>query len=254
MRRQVLPGALALLALAATGAPARAAEAGAALPNPRVRVVLNAMGSFTKASFGDTRNYTEYAETTTIDTSYSTQAGFGPDLALQLRIHGGIGLLVGYSFASRSEAGQFDAQRPNPLYLDRPRSASGELTGYQYREGAVHLDLAYGRTRGALDWSLFAGASLFQVEADLLGQVSWNDPYPYDTLTAASTPAHRTKASPAGFNVGGRLDWRFSRTFGVGLLLRYCKASAKLRATPDAGDAAFDAGGLQAGAGVRLYL
>ena len=31
-----------------------------------------------------------------------------------------------------------------------------------------HLDVAYARTSGHLDWALFAGATLFQVEADLL--------------------------------------------------------------------------------------
>lgn len=246
----------AILALALTAAaPLRAAEPPEQpLPTPRVRVVLNGIGSFTNASFADTRQYAEYAETTSVSSSYTTKTGFGPDVAVQLSLFRGLGVLVGYSLASRSENGSFDASRPHPLYLNRPRSLSGELTGYKYKEGALHLDVAYGRGSGRLDWSLFAGASLFQVEADLLGQLTFTDSYPYDELTLGSAPATRVKESPTGFNVGGRLDYRFGKTFGAGVLLRYSTASVKLRANSDAGQVSFDAGGLQAGAGLRLYF
>jgi hypothetical protein len=254
MRRASL-SVLAYLALAAVAVPARSAEAPAApLPAPRVRVVLNGMGAFTNPSFSTTRQYAEYAETASVSSSYSTQTGFGPDLALQVSLYRGFGLLVGYSLASRSEDGRFDVKRPHPLYLNRPRSVSGELTGFDYKEGAVHLDLAYGRGAGKLDWSLFAGASLFQVEADLLGEISYSDSYPYDELAVASAPARSVKQSPTGFNVGGRLDYRFGRSFGAGVLLRYSTASVKLRASADATEASFDAGGLQLGAGLRLYF
>lgn len=246
----------AILALALTAAaPLRAAEpAEQPLPTPRVRVVLNGIGSFTNPSFSDTRQYTEYAETTSVSTAYSTKTGFGPDVAVQLSLFRGLGVLVGYSLASRTESGSFDASRPHPLYLNRPRSLSGELTGYKYKEGALHLDAAYGGASGRIDWSLFAGASLFTVEADLLGQLTFTDNYPYDELTLGSAPATRVKQSPTGFNVGGRLDYRFGRTFGAGVLLRYSTASVKLRANSDAGEASFNAGGLQAGAGLRLYF
>lgn len=246
---------LALLVLFA-GVPAlRAAETPArTLAQPRVRLALNGAGSFTSASFADSRQYTEYAETSTVGSSYSTKTGFGPDLALQVSLFRGLGILAGYSLASRGEQGSFDASRPHPLYLARPRSLTGELSGYDYKEGAVHLDLAFGRGAGRLDWSLFAGASLFQVEADLLDKLSYTDNYPYDELALASAPARTVKASPTGWNAGGRLDYRFGRRFGAGLQLRYSTAKVKLRATPEATQASFDAGGLQAGAGLRLYF
>src|SRR5512140_3075210 len=207
------PAFFAAAALAAAP-PLHAAEpSGQPLPAPRVRVVLNGIGCFTNPSFGDTRQYAEFAETTSVSTSYATKTAFGPDVAVQLSLVGGLGVLAGYSFASRSESGSFDASRPHPLYLNRPRTLSGELTGYDYREGALHLDLAYGGGSGRLDWSLFAGASLFRVEADLLSQLAFTDPYPYDELTLAAAPATRVKATPTGFNVGGRLDYRLGRTF-----------------------------------------
>lgn len=256
MRRRSLsaPALLVVALVAAAPLQAAAPPAEQPLPSPRVRIVLNGVGSFSSPSFGDTRQYPEFAETTSVSTSYSTKTAFGPDVAVQLSLVRGLGVLVGYSLASRSESGRFDASRPHPLYLNRPRSLSGELTGYDYKEGALHLDLAYGRGSGRLDWSLFAGASVFQVEADLLSQLSFTDSYPYDELALAAAPATRVKATPTGWNVGGRLDYRFGRSFGAGVLLRYSKASVKLRANQDASEASYDAGGLQAGAGLRLYF
>ncbi len=246
---------LAALAVLST-APSRAAEPPAPGPPPdRFTIALDGAFWPAKASFGDTRQYPEYAETTSVSTSYAQSgAGFGPDLSAQVRLFRDFGLQVGYSHTSRDETGHFDAQRPNPLYLNRPRSLSGDLSGYQYQESALHLDLAFARASGKLVWSLFAGVTRFQVEADLLDHLAFNDTYPYDTLTLAAAPAKRVKQSPTGFNLGGRLDYRFARNFGAGVQLRYSSASVKLQATPDATQVSFDAGGLQLGAGVRLYF
>ncbi|MGE5124923.1 MAG: hypothetical protein ACM3PV_01435, partial [Betaproteobacteria bacterium] len=87
-----------------------------------------------------------------------------------------------------------------------------------------------------------------------LERLTYNEAYPYDDLSLASAPARRVKASPTGLNVGGRLDYRLGRNLGAGVQLRYSRASVKLRATSDATQASFNAGGLQAGAGLRLYF
>jgi hypothetical protein len=260
--------ALAIAALAAlasgpglahgqTAKPAGSAPAeSAAPPAARIRVVVNGAFWPTSATFGDTRSFTEYAEKTSIRTSYETRGSFGPDVAVQTALFRGLGILVGYSRTSRDETGSVEVSRPHPLYLNRPRSASAETSGYGYSEGAIHIDLAYGRGKGRLDWSLFAGLSVFQVEADLLDRPTYNEAYPYDELLIQSVPSKTVKSNPTGFNVGGRLDYRLGRSgrFGLGVQLLYSTASVELQANPDAQTATFDAGGLQAGAGVRLYF
>ncbi len=259
---------LAALAAAAVAASAPSARAQATTPKPakpaapapavpaRFRLVLNAAVWPTKTSFSDSRTFTEYAEQTTIHTSYEAGTSFGPDVALQASLYGGFGLLVGYSHASRDVTGKVDVSRPHPLYLNRPRSASAEISGYSLTEGAVHLDLAYARAAGHLDWALFAGVSLFQVEAHLLQQPTYDDVYPYDELTITATPSTTVKESPTGFNAGGRLDYRFgrSRRFGAGVQVLYSTASVKVRAVPEATEATFDAGGLSIGGGLRVYF
>jgi len=250
---------VAALAAAASSARAQAASGTAPAPGPapgRVRLVLNAGFWPSSASYGDSRTLTEYVEQTTIRTSYETGEGLGPDLALQVSLFRGLGILVGYSRHTRDVTGTVDVSRPHPLYLNRPRTASAEISGYEYAEGALDLDLAFARTAGHLDWALFAGATLFEVETDLLGTPTYDEEYPYDELAIASTPAVTVKDSPTGFNVGGRLDYRFgsSRRFGAGVQLRYSTASVKLKATPEATEASFDAGGFSVGAGVRIYF
>ncbi len=249
------PAKPATSAPAATPKPAKPATPAPAAPS-RFRLVLNAAFWPTKTSISDSRTFTEYAEQTTIHTSYEAGTSFGPDVALQATLYRGFGLLIGYSHASRDVTGRVDVSRPHPLYLNRPRSASAEISGYSLSEGAVHLDLAYARAAGHLDWALFAGVSLFQVEVDLLQQPTYDDVYPYDELSITATPSTAVKQSPTGFNVGGRLDYRFgrSRRFGAGVQVLYSKASVKARAVPEATEATFDAGGLSIGGGLRVYF
>jgi len=254
-----------VLAALAAGALASSAPARAQAPAPkpvnaaapdRVRLVLNAAFWPTKTTFSDSQAFTEYAEETTIRTGYEAGTGFGPDVALQVSFFRGLGLLVGYSRSSRDVTATVDVSRPHPLYLNRHRSASADISGYGLTEDAVHLDLAYARASGHLDWALFAGATFFQVEADLLGKPTYDDVYPYDELTITSTPSVAVKESPTGFNAGGRLDYRFgkSRRFGAGVQVQYSTASVKLKATPESTEARFDAGGLSVGAGLRVYF
>jgi len=235
--------------------PAAPAAAPAGVPD-RFRLVLNASFWPTKTSFSDSRTFTEYAEQTTIHTSYEAGTALGPDVALQVSLFRGLGLMVGYSHASRDVTGHVDVSRPHPLYLNRHRSASSEISGYGLTEGALHLDLAYARAAGNLDWALFAGATLFQIEADLLDRPTNDDVYPYDELAITGTPKTVVKESPTGFNVGGRLDYRFgrSRRLGAGVQALYSTASVELKAGQDATEARFDAGGLQIGAGLRVYF
>jgi hypothetical protein len=264
MTRLVSRLALAALGAAASASSARAqaaipksAAASAPAPAPdRFRIVLNGSSWPATTTFSDSRTPTEYAEPGTIHTRYEAGPGFGPDVALQVSLFRGLGLLVGYSTVSRDVTGQVEVSRPHPLYLNRPRTASAEISGYGLTQGALHLDLAYARVAGPLDWALFAGATLFQVEADLLQEPAYDEAYPYDELSITATPSTTVTDNPAGFNVGGRLDYRFgrSRRFGAGVQALYSTASVKLKAGNDATEARFDAGGLQVGAGLRVYF
>jgi len=222
----------------------------------RFRLVANFTIMPSTLSYDDVRSTTTYAETGTIRTSYEAGTGLGADGALQASFYRGLGLLAGYSYVRRDVTGTADVTRPHPLYLDRPRTASAELSGYGYTEGAFDLDAAYARSAGHLDWALFAGVTLFSVEADLLDVPTFDEKYPYDQLTILGAPSGPIKENATGWNVGGRLDYRFgkSKSFGVGVQVRYSNASVELNASQATTPASIDAGGLSFGAGVRAYF
>ena len=123
---------VALAAIAATIWTAVASAASAQAPTPpsgqtpapavppartpdRFRLVLNACYWPQALSFSDSRTLTEFAEQTTISTSYEGGTGFGPDLAVQVSLHRGLGVLVGYSYVSRDQTSHVDVSRPHPL-------------------------------------------------------------------------------------------------------------------------------------------
>jgi hypothetical protein len=260
MDRGLVLAALGAAALAGSAAVVRAQEeaaspAAATVPE-RFRLVVNAAFWTSGPSYSDTQTLTEYAEQTTIRTAYEAGSAFGPDLAVQASLYRGLGVLVGYSHSSRDVTATVNVSRPHPLYLNQPRSATAEGSGYGLSESAIHLDVAYARPAGRLEWAVFAGVTLFQVEADLLSKPTYTDVYPYDELAIASTPSVAVKDSPTGFNVGGRLDYRFgsSKRFGAGVQVLYSTASVELKGTPESTPATFDAGGLAIGAGLRLYF
>ena len=221
----------------------------------RVRVILNAAYSPTTRSFSQTLTYIEYLETATVAAQYETKSALSPDMGVQVQAFRKLGVFVAFTSTHRDENASFSASLPHPLYLDRPRSLEGDLSGYRYQERAFHVDLAFGGASGHIDYALFAGASLFSVEADLVDTVRYDQTYPYDTVTLREAPSRVVKNNPTGFNVGGRLDYRFGHSgrFGLGVQLRYSSAKAKLKAS-ETGTVNVDAGGLQAGAGARLYF
>jgi hypothetical protein len=234
-------------------APATNKKSGAAAET-RFRLVLNAAFALTTQGYSDTRTPLAYAEPSTIRASYETGTGIGFDGAFQASFYRGFGVLVGYSYVSRDVTGSVDVSRPHPLYLNRPRTATAELSGYGFTESAADFDLAYARTAGKLDWAIFAGVTLFKVEADLLSAPTFDERYPYDTLVISGTPAAAIEGDTTGFNVRGRLDYRFGRSVGVGVQLRYATGSVTLDPGADASDVTLDAGGFSVGAGVRFYF
>lgn len=221
----------------------------------RVRLVLNGALSPTTRSFGQTLTYTEYLETATVEAQYKTKSAFSPDVGVQLQTFRKLGLFVAFTSTHRDEKGSFTASVPHPLYLDRPRSLDGGLSGYRFNERAVHFDLAFGGGSGHFDYALFAGLSAFTVEADLVDTLRYDQTYPYDTVSLREVARRVVKDSPIGFNAGGRLDYRFGHAghFGLGLQFRYAAATAKLKAS-NTGPVDVDAGGLIAGAGARVYF
>src|SRR5262249_35659485 len=157
------------------------------------RLILDFAALPGSTSYGDVRTPTAYAEPSRIATSYDAGTGIGGGAALQGSLYRDLGLLVGYSPTSPDAPPTPDVARPPPLYRNRPRAAAADLPGSSYTEGVFAVDAAFARTAGRLDWALFGGVSFFSVQAELLDVPTFNEVYPYDTLTILSTPSLAVK-------------------------------------------------------------
>jgi len=222
----------------------------------RLRLVLDFAVAPLSIEYDDLRTPTAYAEPSRITSSYEAGTGIGANVALQASFYHGLGLLVGYSYVTRDVTGTVDVSRPHPLYLNQPRDAApATITGAGYNEGVFDVDAAYVHA-GRWEWAIFGGVSFFNVEADLLDVPTFNEIYPYNDLTVASAPTVSASESATGWNVGGRLDYRFGKTkrFGLGVTVKYSAASVELVGTQASTPAKVDAGGLLVGGGVRFYF
>jgi hypothetical protein len=217
----------------------------------RFRFLVN--GAFEPASldYSEQRKFTEFVEESRIDAQYKDKAGPGFDLGLQFNFNRRVGVSASYSLVSRKGTGTYAADLPHPLYFNQFRKVSGNLSGLEYRENAGHLDLVGNLGSGKLGLAVFAGATLFSVQADLVDTIQYTHTYPYDAVTITGVPTKKVKDSPVGFNAGVRFDYKLGKTFGLGAQVRFSRATVKL--VPTQGNSLdFEAGGLQAGAGLRV--
>jgi hypothetical protein len=219
----------------------------------RVRLQLNGVFDVSALSYGQSIGFTEFLEPGSLRTEYDADAAPGFDFGLQVRLFGPVGLMASYAAVERDAGGSYSLEVPHPLYFDQPRSASGDLPSLSYSEKVVHLGVGYAGGSSDLDLAFFGGVSLFTVETELVEELDYGQSYPFDTISIAGTPRRTQKESPAGFHVGARVDYRFSRVFGLGIQARYSRARVELVA-PDDSVTELDAGGFQVAAGVRLYF
>lgn len=203
-------------------------------------------------SFSQTVSLTQYLETATIATAYEADAAPGGDVAVQFNAFKHVGFSLAGTVYERDLSGSFDASFPHPFHFDQPREATGSVSG-KMKERAGHASVVVFGHNGSLDFSGWAGVSLFKVEADLLANVNYSQSYPYDSVTVTTTPTTKASDQPIGFNVGGSLDWRFSKSIGFGIQARFSQAKPKF-SVPNAADVEVDAGGFQVGAGLRVYF
>ncbi len=235
------------LLLLCAAAPALAAD------DPyRVKLLLGGGYEVGTRSFNETVSLEQFAETATIATAYGAEAAPGFDVAVQLNAFRHVGFALAGTLYERDLGGGFEASFPHPFYFNQFREATGVVAG-KMKETAGHASVVVFGHDGSLDFSGWAGVSLFKVEADLLTNVNYSHDYPYDSVSVTTTPVSTVSDRPVGFNVGASLDWRFSKSVGFGVQGRFSQAKAKLTA-PNAAETEVNAGGFQAGAGIRLYF
>jgi len=177
------------------------------------------------------------------------------DGGVTIRVRRRFGIAANVSVLSRDHNATVNASVPHPLFFNQPRAVSGTASLSQ-SQTAIHLDAAYlvpPRPRRRTSVAILGGVSIFRIGQALPTDINVAETYPFDTATLASVTTTDASAIAVGFNGGVDVNWRRWRRAGLGVLVRYSRASTSLSAG-GSNSVNVVAGGLQAAAGVRFVF
>jgi hypothetical protein len=229
-------------------------HAASAQRSDRVRVSINVGAQLSSTTFTTTTTFPVYVETSTITTSYTLPKGKLFDGGILFRVAGNFGVGVALSSFSERRDATVAGSIPHPFFFNTPRPLSGTATGLQRSEVAAHIQAAYVVASKKVDLAVFVGPTIFRVSQDLVSNAVYAETYPYDTVTFTSATTVKGEGTKTGFNVGADFGYKLSRSVGVGGLVRFSRATLSFPLAGSTSSVSSDAGGLQAGGGVRFYF
>jgi hypothetical protein len=202
------------------------------------------------AGFAGERRFTEFAEEGRLAAGYARGTGPAFEVGLEYSLNDRLGVAASLNLVGGATSTTYEASLPHPLYLGRPRRASGALDGLSYGERTVHVGLTYRFRRGRMQYGLVAGPSYGSVRVELLDRVQYQQSFPFDEVQVTGVPPVAHRGGGFGYHAGAELGYRWRPRLAAVVRLRYHRLGPDL---PDAaGTVDLDAGGLQVGAGLRL--
>jgi hypothetical protein len=239
-------------ALFAVATTASAQTRGALSKPTRVTIAANGGVHTGAASVSEHFTFDRNQETETVDVTYPTTAGALADVGVSVRAWKNLGIGVAVSRATGNGSADVTATVPHPFLFNQPRTITGTEDGIVHAETAVHLQVQYLLPSSSrVHVVLFAGPSWLNVEQEAVTDVTVTESYPYDTASFGGGVTRIVKRSAPGFHAGFDVSWMFSRSVGVGGLVRYTRADIDFDIATGR-SLALKAGGVQAGAGLRL--
>jgi hypothetical protein len=203
-------------------------------------------------AFSEAFSFTEYVEQATITTDYPAQKGPAVDVGGAVRLWRNLALGVSVSLANRSTDGTVNGAIPHPFYFNAGRAISGSAA-LKRTESALHLHALWVIPAGPrILIAAGGGPSFISVKQSLVQSVSYSESYPYDTATFASASVSQPSASAVGFGGSVEFGYYFTRTIGLGAVVRYYRATVSFP-SHDA-TLSVDAGGFEGGLGFRFRI
>lgn len=232
--------------LSATGAAAQQS-----LPN-RVWVSVNAGFHTPAGDLTDRFEFERFVETATVDAGYESEPAVFFDGGLGVLLWKRLGAAVAFSRFTRDGSAQVDARIPHPFFDNRHREISGSADSVTRGETGIHMQATITAEAGdKFIVILSGGPSYLRVDQDFVSGVRYSESFPFDEATFTAADLSKESGSALGFNAGADLLWMTGRQWGIGGLVRYSRATVDLD-TNDGRTVGVKAGGLQAGAGIRL--
>jgi opacity protein-like surface antigen len=231
-----------------------AVPSAAQVSNPRVFISVNGGIQPAQSDLSDRFTFDAELETASVDVDYPFEQATIIDVGGAVRFWKRLAAGVAVSSYSRDGSAAVDASIPHPFFFEQPREVTGDAIDITRSETAVHAQLMYIVTTGdRLRVLVSAGPSRIAVEQDIVTGVRYDESFPFDTATFRSAATRSFTGSKIGFNVGADVGYMFTRMFGVGGMVRFSRADMDLDG-PDNRSISVQAGGVQAGAGIRVVF
>jgi len=238
-----------------TAAPASAAKPKAASAGRWTDIgYITVSGGYQAGSsgFSETFGFQQYLEQASVTTQYPKKDGPTFDVGGGFRVWRNLAAAVAVSSVSRSTDGAVTGSIPHPFHFSTGRAIEG-TAGLTRTETAVHVQAAYVVPAGRrMLVTVSGGPSFFSVKQSLVQSVQYSESYPFDTATLASAPTTSASTSVTGFNAGLDVGYYFTRSVGVGMMVRY--AGATLALPSHDATISTKVGGVLAGGGLRLRI
>jgi len=252
---ELLPGSPSPATGKPTAAPASAAKPKAASARRWTDIgYITVSGGYQAGSsgFSETFGFQQYLEQASVTTQYPKKDGPTFDVGGGFRVWRNLAAAVAVSGVSRSTDGAVTGSIPHPFHFSTGRAIEG-TAGLTRTETAVHVQAAYVVPAGRrMLVTVSGGPSFFSVKQSLVQSVQYSESYPFDTATLASAPTTSASKSVTGFNAGLDVGYYFTRSVGVGMMVRY--AGATLALPSHDATISTKVGGFLAGGGLRLRI
>jgi hypothetical protein len=235
-------------------APSRAAAEPAR--SGRTFIAINGGYQADDHTFSETRQQPLYGEELSWTSDYGVERGAQYEGTVGGYAANGFGGAVTYSFyQDNNSTAAVAASVPHPFFFNQLRDIDGQSASLRHREQVIHLTALYGIPIGSnLDVVVGGGPSFFIVNRTFVDSVTYNETYPFDTATFASTTTREVEENQAGFHVGADVSWYFTDNVGVGGVVRFSRATLKFPGAGTDETISTDLGGVQAGVGLRVRL
>jgi hypothetical protein len=216
---------------------------------------ININGGLQPASreFTESLTFSIYDETAAFTGRHEVEGGPVFDISGGVRVWRNLAVGLGYTRVKDSTDVNLDGAVPHPLFFSRPRQAAVRAPGLSHRESAVHLQAVWIQpVIERFDVALSAGPSFFTVRQQAVSAVDISEVGAPFTAVNAAVRTVELEESVVGFNVGVDLAYIVYRNVGAGFFMRYTGASVDFDRAAPAASFSRDAGGFQAGGGLRL--
>lgn len=173
------------------------------------------------------------------------------ELTFGFHLRGPLALGLTWSESSLSDHADVVGRLPHPFLFDSPRIVEGTSRGLSRDDTALHLSLRWlVRDGEKVQVALFGGPSQIDVEYDVATAILFDQSYPFDTADFVGLETRKESDSALGYHLGVDVGWWFSRSTGLGGVVRFSDASLDLDAP--GGAVAIDGGGLQTAVDLRF--